>query len=177
MIYLSNLNMFLRICALLLCCLVGKAGICQDTQRIDMNDFLRQAVTDGLYADRFPVQLAQKIKDNESTFFVTKCPICMPVGNALNAYLRIKTKHKRTKTPNDILKGFASEDKTARQIAFSALIERYVTKAYDKLEASPTAKKALLQALEEGKKSGMAKKRAEFGTFCPSCEGACKPKK
>lgn len=101
----------------------------------------------------------------------------MPVSNALNAYLRIKTKYKRTKTPNDILKGFASKDKTVQQTAFSALIERYVTKAYNKLEASPTAKQALMQALEEGKKSGMAKKRADFGAFCPSCEGACKPKK
>jgi CheY-like chemotaxis protein len=169
--------MLLKIFVLSLCCLVGKAGICQDTERIDMNDFLRQAVADGLYADRFPVQLAQKIKDNESTFFVTKCPVCMPVSNALNAYLRIKTKYKRTKTPNDILKGFASKDKTVQQTAFSALIERYVTKAYNKLEASPTAKQALMQALEEGKKSGMAKKRADFGAFCPSCEGACKPKK
>jgi hypothetical protein len=171
--HIMNLKIFL----FSLCCLVGKAGICQNTDVIDMNSFVRQAITDGLYADRFPLEVAQKIKSHQSTFFVTKCPICMPVSNAFGAYLNLKTKPKKSKTPAHILEGLASTDKTAQQTAFSLLIERYTTKAYRKLKASPTAKQTLLQALEEGKKIGMTRKNADFGTFCPSCEGACKPKK
>ena len=157
--------------------LAGKPVFCQTTHKINRSIFLKNAISEGLRKDRFPLPLAQKIADNSSIFFVTKCPICTPVHSAFISYTHIKTKLKKTKVPADIIERLASPEKTVQQIALRDLIERYVAKAYQKLNASKDSLEALKNDLEMDKKVGTARKKDSFGSFCPSCEGTCPPKK
>lgn len=157
--------------------LVGKPAFSQDAPKIDAQNFVTNAVFEGLSQDKFPVALAERIMQNGNVFFVTKCPICMPTQEGFRKYLKIKTKFSKTKTPKKILQGFDSPDKTIQQTALRDLMERYVSKAYKKSNASKESLEALKITLEENRKTGMKRKKDSFGNFCPSCEGTCAPQK
>jgi hypothetical protein len=156
-------------------CWVGKPVFAQEAD-MNPNSFLRTAIETGLRQDKFPLEMVQKILDNQPIFFVGKCPICTPVKQGFADYARTKTTFKKTKTPQTILENLASADKTTQQIGLRELVERYTSKAFQKLDASPEIKAKLKQDLEKDRKIGMGRKSDSFGDFCPSCDGTCKPK-
>ena len=136
--------------------------------------FLFFAVLEGLHEDGMPIGLAKKIAQEENgNYFVPKCPICMPVQQAFQAYskgkMRITGNHLEESTQNNLV----NENKTIRHESFKKLIDKYVDRYFAKLKLSGKEKKALKKLLEENREIGMTRKRDAFGSFCPSCDGAC----
>ncbi len=162
------------LCLFALC--INKQAFCQSDKKIDRDDFVENAILEGLRNDKFPLQTAELILDNPVMFFVPKCPICTPVQNALREYVKVKTKSKKSKTPKTILDGFASNDKTTKQIALRDLVELYTEAAFQKLTISSAELEGLKNDLAAGRKQGMSNKNSSFGEFCPSCDGTCKKK-
>ncbi len=140
---------------------------------LESSDFLYWAVLDGLIKDKFPKDVAQYIVDNERDYFVPKCPICRPVTRAFLYYAKKSTASKKTHIGDhtiDILKNGEQEKK---HTALKNLIDAYVSQEYITLKMDDRNKKRIQNDLESGRKQGMSGMGNGFGTFCPSCDGAC----
>lgn len=143
----------------------------------NMDSFLADAVFNGMRKDGFPKNIAQQLLDQSHIFFVGKCPICTPVKRGISEYIANNDRLPNNAVPATIMDGLKSEDKTAQQEALSVLIGRYTTWQIESLHLSEQAKEELMGMLRNGRKQGMARKSDSFGTFCPSCDGACKIKR
>jgi hypothetical protein len=64
-----------------------------------------------------------------------------------------------------------------KQIVLSKIIHVYVEIHFKKLDMNPREKNSMISNLETARNLGMNLKSAEFGKFCPSCDGACGIKK
>lgn len=141
-----------------------------------MHDFLKTAVLNGLRADAMPMNHARWILENPKVFFVKKCQICSAVQAAFEEY--IKTYQAlATKIDQIQLDAIVLGKVEDKQIALSRIINSYTEKHIEFLNLSPKEKSKLQSNLEDARKSGMTLKPETFGTFCPSCDGACGIKK
>jgi hypothetical protein len=140
-----------------------------------MEEFLEEAMLKGMQADGFPQNHARWIAENTDVFFVGKCPICMPVERGIRKYLDSYVQ-KTSTVPAELLDGLALGDKEKKQKTFSNLVNRYVERYFEELAMNAREKTDMLSQLEAARKVGMERKTASFGTFCPSCDGACKKK-
>jgi len=140
-----------------------------------MDDFLEEAMLKGMQAEGFPQNHARWIVENSDIFFVGKCPICMPIERGIRKYLEGYVQ-KTASIPSELLDGLALGDKESKQKTFSNLVNRYVERYFETLAMNAREKTDMLSQLEAARKVGMELKLANFGPFCPSCDGACKKK-
>lgn len=144
-------------------------------QEVSVDDFMETAMLSGLQSDGFPKDKAEWILNNNNKLFVTKCPLCMPSERAIKQYVAAYAA-KECSTPTEILEGLSKDNKEDMQKAFSQLVARYVDRHFEKLQLNARDKAAMQKALEAARETGMGYKNDAFGTFCPSCDGACKVK-
>ena len=144
----------------------------------DQRRFVYLAILEGLLeecADPPTMEAATKDRDR---LFVLKCPICMPIHEAIQAYLnsakRVMGPATGAEFPEDLLKGLKSEDRKVQLKAMESMVERYVARRYDRYAMTAGEKAQMKTLLEEAKKQGMSLKNQVFGDFCPSCSGATK---
>ena len=140
-----------------------------------VEDFMHAAVLKGLKSDGFPLEQAKWVLQNNNKLFVGKCPLCTPTERAFDDYTRAYVDKENT-TPDEILLGLSKDNKEDMQKAFSQLISRYVTGHFETLALNARDKSEMLKSLEAARKLGMSRKSQSFGTFCPSCDGACEVK-
>lgn len=144
-------------------------------RNISLGQFLKEAILSGLKEDAFPLNHARWIAENESVFFVTKCPICLPVQDAFRDYIK-NYEEKMSKVPNELLDGVVLGKVEEKKINFSKIVNRYVDRYFENSDMNEREINDMRAKLEEGRKVGMSRKSDSFGPFCPSCDGACKIK-
>jgi hypothetical protein len=148
----------------------------QSVREISMSVFLKDAVLNGLKAEGFPLNHARWVMENPKVFFVGKCQICTPVRAAFEEYI---SSYQEIKTTSDqkLLDALVLGKVEEKQIALSKIINMYVENHFKKLDMNPREKNSMISNLETARNLGMNLKSAEFGKFCPSCDGACGIKK
>ena len=148
----------------------------QSVREISMSVFLKDAVLNGLKAEGFPLNHARWVMENPKVFFVGKCQICTPVRAAFEEYI---SSYQEIKTTSDqkLLDALVLGKVEEKQIALSKIINIYVENHFKKLDMNPREKNSMISNLETARNLGMNLKSAEFGKFCPSCDGACGIKK
>jgi len=128
-------------------------------------------------ADRALVK--ERIVDGKS-LFVQKCPVCEPVRQGFLEYGNAPAKETPATPaegkglPKDIVDDLKSPTRLTQLKALERLVDRYVSRHYERLKMSAEERQAMHSALEDGKKQGMEMKQyqKDFGDFCPSCNGA-----
>lgn len=148
-------------------------------------EFLRAAVLEGLKEDLADRTFLKECFEKSGPMFVLKCPICEQVQAGLVAYLNPKDGEKAAPPvegkgiPKDILVDLKSPIRTTQLKAFERLIDRYVSRHYERLQMSAEERQIMHATLEDWKKTGMEMKvagRQKDFDFCPSCNGAAKAK-
>ncbi len=142
---------------------------------LSMDQFLKEAILEGMKAEAFPLNHARWIVENQDVFFVGKCPICRPVESAIRDYIAAYVQ-KNSNTPNEIIDGLVKGSKEDKQTAFSKIVSRYVDRYFKETGMNEREITDMQTKLEEGRKLGMNLKSGSFGPFCPSCDGACRVK-
>jgi hypothetical protein len=161
-------------------------GSAAKPQTIDPGDFLRKAVTEGLKEDGADRAFVKACIADRSSLFVLKCPICEPVRMGFSEYGSSRSGEKPLAPaegkgiPKDIVDGLKDPARPAGLKGIERLVDRYVSRHYERLGMSADDRKKMQAALEERKKEGMKMKelgpQKDFGDFCPSCNGAAKAK-
>ena len=166
------------ILSFLVCTFFFNTSVFSQNMEIEMDDFLKDAITYGLEKDKFPKNLVKDILENSGEYFVGKCPICTPVERGFRNYKNNEnTDAGKNKLEKSLLKQFKSQDKTARHEALKIIINKYVSQYYQVKNMNEEEMARMDGLLEEGRKTGMERKKDSFGNFCPSCDGACRIKK
>jgi hypothetical protein len=151
-------------------------------RRIDSDVFLRRAVVEGLTEDGADQAFVSESLTGQE-LFVLKCPICEPVRKGFIDYARAEPRDKPPAGkgfPKEIVEDLKKPDRASQLKAVERLVDRYVSRHYDRLKMSTEERRRMQAALEVGKKEGMQMK--ELGPnkglfdFCPSCNGAAKAK-
>lgn len=148
-------------------------------RKIESGEFLRKAVTEGLKADGADRALVKACITDERNLFVRKCPICEPVRQGFAAYGNDPAPVQGKGFPKDIADDLKNPDRLVQLKAVERLVDRYVSRHYERLKMSAEERQAMQAALADGKKEGMKMKELgspTFGDFCPSCNGAAKAK-
>ena len=152
-------------------------------RKIGMGEFLHKAVVEGLKedaADRAWVK--ERIQYN---LFVLKCPICEPIKSGFGEYANSPPKDAPAPpaegkgVPKDIVEDLKNPVRLAQLKALERLVDRYVSRHYERLKMSAEERQTMQVALDDGKKKGMEMKelgRQKDFDFCPSCNGAAKAK-
>jgi len=153
-----------------------RRAIPKNNKPMDLTSFLKKAMFEGLKNDGFPKAEAQMILHARTTFFVTKCPICRPIEKGVKQYID-NYQEQQNKAPNDLLLGLSKDNREDQQVAFSQLVNRYIERYFKTSHLSADMISKLRQELLAGRKKGMGLKSDNFGSFCPSCDGACGLKK
>lgn len=153
-----------------------------DSEKTDVDIFMRQAVYNGLINDRFPQSTALHILNNVGDFFVGKCPICLPTERGIKEYVTYLKSNpeeakSKTKASADLISSIEGSDKEARLMAFNELLQGYTSAHKERLKLTEAQLTELNGKLEEARKTGMSRKSESFGKFCPSCDAACDIKK
>jgi hypothetical protein len=144
--------------------------------KTDMSQFLAAAVTYGMSRDRFPVNIAESLL-NQDENWVGKCPICDNVRRGINTYRRASDpiavgSDATTRLKKADATALSHADKAQRDPALQALIDRYVKQYYTALSMTKEERISMKSKLEGGRKTGMERK-GQGVKFCPSCDGAC----
>lgn len=143
--------------------------------------FLQQAVTEGLKEDGPDRALVKECFANKD-LFVLKCPICEPVREAIGKYAFAEDKVPAggKGLPKDIVDDLKSPLRVTQLKAVERLVDRWITRHYERLGLNDAERRTLMVALLEMKKEGMKMKelgpQKNFGDFCPSCNGATRSK-
>ena len=150
---------------------------------IDSSTFLRHAVVEGLTEDGADRVFVTESIAGKSDLFVEKCPICGPVRQGFQEYARGTPGGKPAAgpgLPKDIVDELRFAARVARLNALERLVDRYVSRHYERLKMTAEERRRMQSALDDGKKEGMILKELGpnkgFGDFCPSCNGAAKAK-
>lgn len=146
--------------------------------------FLRGAVVEGLKEDGADRAFVRESIVGKSELFVLKCPICEPVRKGFTEYGSAEPGEKPEAgkgIPKDIADELRYAARVARLNALERLVDRYVSRHYDRLQMSAEERRRMQTTLEEARKEGMRMKELgptskTFGDFCPSCNGAAKAK-
>ena len=162
-------------------------GGCHDSnsKKLEINDlyrFLGDAVFQGLTEDGANPKPIQTILESPDPHFILKCHICSGVRWALVKYVEKSKDPKGSPSgsgfPKAIEEGLASPDRKTRLAALQDLVDRYVTRGFERSRMTPGEKEQMRELLQEAKKVGMEiKKKGDyknFGDSCPSCSGATK---
>ncbi len=148
----------------------------------DSGTFLRDAVVQGLKEDGADRNFVQESLTGQD-LFVLKCPVCEPVRKGFIEYGYAKSAQNPPigpGIPKDVVDELKKPDRLARLKAVERLVDRYVSRHYDRLKMTGEERRKMRAVLEDGKKEGMGLK--EMGPnkglfdFCPSCNGAAKAK-
>ena len=139
----------------------------------DPAEFLVRAITDGLAEDGVPRDLAARLAATGD--FIKKCKICHLTRTALEGYARLAAQP--TAGPGKGLKAefvakLKSGDAAVRQAALRGLVDRYVTRGFERQNAPQESRRQLLADLQEMRKAAMPA-LPDGQKFCPSCDGAC----
>jgi hypothetical protein len=149
-------------------------------------EFLRKAMLDGLKEDAADRAWVKERIADQGGLFVLKCPICESIRKGVAEYGYAQPKDTPVAPvegkglPKDIVDDLKNPTRLTQLKALERLIDRYVSRHYERLKMNPEERQAMHAALEDGKKEGMRMKelgpQKDFGDFCPSCNGAAKAK-
>jgi hypothetical protein len=151
-------------------------------RKFDSDVFLHGAVVEGLTEDGADRAFVKESLTGQE-LFVQKCPVCEPVRKGFLDYARTESKDKPPAgkgLPKEIVEDLQKPDRASKRQALERLVDRYVSRHYDRLKMSTEERRLMHTALEIGKKAGMQMK--ELGPnkglfdFCPSCNGATQAK-
>ena len=153
-------------------------------RRIPIGEFVRQAVAEGLKEDAADRAWVKERFLDQDGLFVLKCPICEPTRRGFAEYGYAEPKlapvapAEGKGVPKDIVDDLKNPTRLIQLKALERLVDRYVSRHYERLNMSAKERQAMHAMLEDGKKEGMAMKEYQkgFGDFCPSCNGAAKAK-
>jgi hypothetical protein len=145
--------------------------------RADLHRFLFFGVFEGLWEDGANVGLIRELRKNPIDYFVAKCFICDAVRQGFDVYLAspgsaLGEDSRGPGLPKEITDDLKNPDRKARLQGIQKLVERYVTRRFDRTRMTAEERKVLEGLLEGARKEGMTVKEASFGESCPSCEGA-----
>ncbi len=151
---------------------------------IEPLEFLRKAVAEGLKEDGADRAFVKECIADKHELFVLKCRICAAVQYGFSEYGSAKVETKPVPAegkgiPKDIVDELKHATRVARLNALERLVDRYVSRHYERLKLSGEERRTLSAKLEDLKKDGMKMKELgspTFGDFCPSCNGAAKTK-
>jgi hypothetical protein len=145
--------------------------------------FLRKAVVEGLTEDGVDRVFVKESIAGRRDLFVEKCLICESVRTGFQDYASTAPAEKPASgpgIPKDIVDELRFAARVARLNALERLVDRYVSRHYDRLQMTAEERRLMQTALEDGRKEGMILKELGpnkgFGDFCPSCNGAAKAK-
>lgn len=145
--------------------------------RDDVTQFLIGAIFEGLVEDWPDPGLLQPIVENRDVHFVAKCPNCGGVFDGMNAYVQMRPKTSSThevRFPKELSDGLKDPERAVRLKVIEGLVDRYVTRHFERLDLTSGEKKSMQSWLIMGKKYGLTVKEEKFGDYCPSCSGANK---
>jgi len=156
-----------------------------DSKQLDVNDlyrFLQDAVFQGLTEEGASPTSIKAILDRPDPHFILKCHICNGVRWALVKYVEKSNDPQGSPSgsgfPKAIEEGLASSDRKTRLATLQDLVDRYVTRGFERSRMTEGEKTQMRGLLQESKKIGMEIKKAgdykDFGDSCPSCSGATK---
>jgi hypothetical protein len=139
----------------------------------DPGEFLVRAITDGLTADGVSRDLAARLARNDD--FIKKCKLCNLTQHALATYAEqpgqpAAESGKGLKA--EFVAKLKSEDAMVRQAALRSLVDRYVTRGFERRNVSKEARRQLLADFQEMRQAAMPA-LPDGQKFCPSCDGAC----
>jgi len=153
-------------------------------RRMSIGDFLRKAVAEGLKEDAADRAWVKERILGQDGLFVLKCPVCEPIRNGFGQYGYAEPKDAPLAPAEgkgvlkDIVDDLKNPTRLIKHKALDRLVDRYVSRHYERLGMNAEERKMMHAALEDGKKEGMKAKeyQKDFGHFCPSCNGAAKAK-
>jgi hypothetical protein len=154
-------------------------------RKMSIGEFLHKAVVDGLKEDAADRAWVKERIADQRNLFVLKCPICEPIRSGFAEYGNAQSKDtplapaEGKGVPKDIVDDLESSTRLTQLTALERLVDRYVSRHYERLSMTAEERRAMHAALEHGKKEGMEMKelgpqKKDFGDFCPSCNGAAK---
>ena len=176
--------------------MAGVAGslVLQDREKpvsdVERTRFLFAAVHEGLIEDGPGEQALKPIVERRNEWFVPKCPICDAVYSAFRAYTAFAHDHgwktdRKDGLPSwfgpgfskEVSEGLAHADLKTRHGVLQKLVERYVSRHFDRIRMTDTQKSLMQEAMKLGMKEGLEMLKATkseefFPGSCPSCEGA-----
>jgi len=153
-------------------------------RRMSTKEFLHKAVVEGLKEDAADRAWVRERIADQDRMFVLKCPVCEGIRSGFSHYAYTEPKDPPVApaegkgVPKDIVDDLKSPTRLTQLKALERLVDRYVSRHYERLKMTAEERQAMHSALEDGKKQGMAMKeyQKDFGDFCPSCNGAAKAK-
>jgi hypothetical protein len=135
-------------------------------------------VFEGLLDDGADAALFDPILRDPDKWFVVKCPICWPVMDGMKTYVKLREVMTHPSTgsgfPEELRSGLKSPDRKTRLKSIESLVQRYVTRRFERTVMTAGEKDQMKTMLMEGMKHGGTMKQESFGDFCPSCNGATK---
>ena len=141
---------------------------------------------EGLKEDRPDRDFIKECFAPKRNLFVLKCQICDQIQQGLAEYASPRAEEKPAAPaegkgiPKDIVDDLKSPARATQIKAVERLVDRYVSRHYERLGMSAEERRSMHTALEDWKKEGMKMKelgpQKDFGDFCPSCNGAAKAK-
>ena len=148
----------------------------------DRTRFVYFAVLEGVWEEGADRPMLETLLHDPWKVFVPKCPICTPVMEACRSFVKdipriVVADASGTGFPNEIKTGLKSPDRAAQLKAPESMVQRYVSRRFERTMMTPGEKTQMSNLLLMGKKAGMTMKEQSFGDFCPSCNGATDPKK
>lgn len=172
-------NVFFALVLLSCCPAVAPQEKPPEVTMDDRLRFLAAAMFEGLVDDKPDPKVFDTILKQREQHFVAKCQICNPVAGGIRAYVAFATEglyfpYGGKGFPAEIGAGLKDKDRDVRLKAIEAMVDRYVTRYFEKSRMTPAEKESMKSWLIQGKKFGMSAKEKSFGDFCPSCEGATK---
>jgi hypothetical protein len=143
---------------------------------IEPREFLSKAVVEGLKEDGADQAFVKECIIGKGDLFVAKCRICDAVRYGFAEYGK-SAPTEGNGIPKDIVDELKHAARPAKLNALERLVDRYVTRHYERLKITTDERIPLQAKLEEWKKEGMKMKEwgsPNFGDFCPSCNAAAK---
>ena len=163
------------------------AGPVSDTDR---TRFLFHGVFEGLVDDGAQVDVVARILEKKNEWFVPKCPLCISVHAAFQAYASYgrdngwKSPRKDglppwfgTGFPKETLAALQGDDVKVRHQALEKLVHRYVNQRFGRIQMTQEERARMRESIKEGMGEGLkmlkqAGSEELFPASCPSCEGA-----
>jgi hypothetical protein len=139
-------------------------------KELSMQQFLTDAVVNGLKQDNVPVELVRQL--NKTDNFVPKCTLCFLVQKAFSFYGGTVTPTGATKLSPETMERLKSSDQAIRFAALRELIDRYSRDQWKQVKLTPEAKQRLEEDLHRARKEAAGLMQPSQ-KFCPSCDGAC----
>ena len=93
---------------------------------IQLDSFLTQAILNGMAADAFPLDHARWIIENKDVFLTGNCSLNAAVESGIQKYVDQYQNQGSSKIPNVYLQGLVQKEKTEKQEALAAILNRYI---------------------------------------------------